>query len=342
MPIRALSFLLVASTVALAQEPAPKPADKPTPPKLGGTEAVQPAPPLAELLASDGKPLAAGRIPEDTAPEARAAWERLFAATLGQGGARKAVNAFALEIDVVGSMKKDVKGPNQIAGLYEYAAPGFVRVRFKESKRELLRGPVGDWLVDPARNEVLPVERKPDDDADVRQLDDMVAIARNFIALTDPKSLRIARLALRAAPPPVVGREFTKRAKELVWIGVESPDFRLTRAPKAGARPTLYEVELGLDPKTSLPEQALVTEGATTAPLAPTTQFLVLTEWFEADGTKVPKQVRTFEIDPRTSAAGATDPLKLAFQRDPTSDVWIVSARMNPPLTAESFRPPKQ
>lgn len=340
MPIRALLFLMLASISALAQEPASRPADKPTPPKLGGTEPVPPVVKEAELLASDGKPLAPGRIPDDTTPEARAAWEKLFGATLGAAGARKPVTAFALDIDVI--LAQGAKGPNQAAGQYEYLAPGFVRVRFKDSKKESFRGPAGDWLVDPERHEVLPIERTSQNEQDVKLLDDSVAIARNFIALTDPRSLRIARLALRTMPPPVVARESAARAKELIWIGVESPDFRLTRAPTAGARPALYRIELGLDPATSLPAQALVTEGTAAAPLSPTTQFLVLNEWIEADGTKVPKQVRTFEIDPRTLAAGAADPLKFAFQRDPASDVWITNARMNPPLTADSFRPPRK
>lgn len=342
-------LLALVSAPAFAQEPAPKPTppgEKPTPPSDG-----KPVPPAVGgaganaggaapvLVGSDGQPLAPGRIPTDTAADARAAWDSLLAATLGTGSARKPVTAFSLQIDV--EYKQGARTNNTTA-LYEYVAPGNVRARFERSNRETLRGPDGDWLIDPTTRESKRIERDRDSEQDARQLDDLVSVARNFIALTDPKSLRIARLAKLAAPPTGIGKDYAARAMELTWLDVESPDFRLVQAPKANEAAALYRVQLGLDPKTALPALALVHEAGGKARIGPSTLFLELAEWYDADGARVPKVIRTFEVDEASIPSAAGDASKLRFRLDPTSDVFLKQARINPPLTADSFRPPKK
>lgn len=332
-----------AASAARAQEPAPKPTpppiEKPTPPEVGAKPAppsIGGAQPAEVLVGSDGEPLAPGRIPSNTDAAAKSTWDALLAATLGASAERKPVSSFSLEIDVVLNEK------NQAGGVYDYLAPGWVRVRLDKTKNVSMRGPDGDFLLDPDQGVAQRIEDTRESKDDRRQLDDMVSVARNFVALTDPKSLRIARLARMSAPPPVVGPDHAQRAKELVWLDVESPDFRLVRAAKPGERPALYRVQLGLDAKTSLPMQALVHEAGGKASVTPNTLFLELADWFLADGTRVPKQVKTYEVDPQSVPAGAADATKLRFQLDPTSDVVITKARINPPLTPDAFRPPKK
>ncbi|MBK7877921.1 MAG: hypothetical protein IPJ77_19755 [Planctomycetes bacterium] len=343
IPVPALGLLVLASALAApvpgAQDPTPKPTPPPVEQPAGGTKPAPPgagAQPAEVLLGSDGAPLAPGRIPANTDAAAKSAWDALLAATLGAAAERKPVTSFSLEIDVV------VKEKNQAGGQYDYLAPGWVRARLDKTKNVSMRGPDGDFFYDPDKHVAQKIEVTRETESDRRQLDDMLAIARNFVALTDPKSLRIARLARMSAPPPVVGPDHALRAKELVWLDVESPDFRLVRTTTPGDRPALYRVQLGLDAKTSLPVQALVHEAGGKASVTPNTLFLELADWRLYDGTRVPKQVKTYEVDERSLAAGAGDATKLRFQLDPTSDVVITKAQINPPLTADAFRPPKK
>jgi hypothetical protein len=324
----AASFLIVGQDpTPPSKDPAP-PAQKPTPPPLKGDTPA----PNAEL-----EKLVPGQLPAATDAATRETWEKVLAATLGKAGERKPVTAFSLEIDVL--YKARVATTNQGVGLYEYLAPGHVRLRFKDSKREVLRGPDGDWLVDPSRDEASRIERSRESQEDTRQLDDMVSIGRNFVALTDPKSLRLASLAKLATPPAGLFGEHAKRAKELVWLEFASPDFRLARS---GRETKLHRVQLGLDPKTWLPTHALVHDDSSQAPLSPTSIFLVLGDWFQSNGYQVPKKIQLWEIDDASLATGRSDPRRLRFRLDPTSDVFLMGATINPPLKPEAFVPAKK
>jgi hypothetical protein len=269
-----------------------------------------------------------GVLPANTDPAAREAWQRALAATVLAGGERAPIVSFELVIDA--RVKPSEGAINQIKGLYQYLAPNCVRTRVRETGLEYVRGPQGDWFIDPNREGAVKIGNDRESEQERRQLDAVMGVARNFVALTDPKGLRIASLARASAAPTGLPPKFQKRATELVWLDATSPDFRLTRAAQANAGEQLYRVQLGLAPDTSLPELALLHDGANAAALAPSSVFLELSRWEPSGGYKVPRQLNAYEIVPGTP---------LRFGLDPSTDVFITSATINPPLTPDSFRP---
>jgi hypothetical protein len=188
----------------------------------------------------------------------------------------------------------------------------------------------------------MKLDRSRENEQDRRQIDDMLSIARNFVALTDPQRLRIASMKKLATPPAIVPPassevDYAKLAAGLLWIEVQSPDFRLLRAAQAKGE-QLYRVELGLDPKSSLPQLVLIHEGAA---LARSSVFLKLGQWKESEHYLLPRRIQAFEIDESGTQPVKDAPVRLAFQRDASSDVFVKNAAINPPLTADSFRPPE-
>jgi len=326
-------MLLAPLLLAVLQDP---PA-RPVPPKLAG-DVAQPA---APLLASDGQPLAPGRIPTDTAPEARAAWEQVLKATIGPHAARAPITAFDLTIDARVSTPEG--GTNQVAGRYKFQVPGSVLCTIERNKT-LLRGPEGDFLI----AEDLPrgferLERSRENEQDLKLLDDLLTISRNFIALSDPRQIRLASLK-RAARPAIVptGRklDFEARAGQLAWLEVQSPDFRLT----SGSAAQLYRIELGYDAQSFLPQLVLIHE--TPSGLGPKSVFIELKTWTARGAFQVPGSVRLFELDPPSAPAagevapGATPPApRLRFRSEAASDIFISDALINPPFTDQAFRP---
>ncbi len=184
-----------------------------------------------------------------------------------------------------------------------------------------------------------------DDKDDVKQMDDAVVVARNFLALTNPATLRIARLALLPAAPAGIPKPFAERAQPLSWLEVHSPDFRLSRSIGAAGANALYRVQLGLDPKSSLPVLALIYDAApdanASARLGPGTLFLELRDWITESGYKLPKQIDTYEME-TPGAAAPPGSVPIGFRREPTTSVVLKRARINPPLTVDSFRPPRK
>lgn len=313
-----------------------------TPPAPAVPPEIPSAPKPRELVGSDGKPLVAGKLPEDASAEARAAWQKTLAASVLSGEQRPPISAFSFDIDA--EFKANVERVNQVNGTFEFlAGPGFLRTRFVETGREHVRGPDGDFLIDPKGGGAIKLTNSRDDADDIKQMNDAVVVARNFLALTNPSTLRIARLALLPAAPAGIPKSFAERAKALSWLEVHSPDFRLSRSIGAGGAAganALYRVQLGLDPKSSLPVLALIYDAApdanASAKLGPGTLFLELRDWITESGYKLPKQIDTFEME----TANASAPL--AFRREPTTSIVLKRARINPPLTADSFRPPKK
>lgn len=333
-----LAGVLALACAARAQEPKPKPLPPDLPAPSKPTPGTNDAPP-----ASGASALVPGALPADTTPEARAAWKQLLDASVVAGVDAKPIKAFSARVDVV------VTGEavNSGKGEYAYLSPGFVRLRLDRSKVEHLRGPNGDFVVD--AKGAHPLDRANKDDAqDLKQLDDFVAMAKNFLAFANPSALRLARVATLATPPAgpgTIGEELAARAKTLRWLEVQSPDFRLPNAAPSGKGDVAsYRMRVGLDPATSLPSIALLDEarsGASSPALASTTLLLALDNWAAVDGRQLPKKLRVYEIDPATLGAGSKDPLAYRFRLDPSSDVMLVQPRIDPPLKPESFLAPR-
>ena len=190
--------------------------------------------------------LVPGVLPEGTDPEAIALWKQLTEATLVQGMERRKVTSFRLTFDL---RLRPNEGESHDANntTYSFLAPqGFVRYTL-ESGRENMRGPTGDFTVT-ADGEDIKLEGREFNE-DRRQLDEAVRIARNFVALTDPGSLRIQKLAAGLTAPEGLPASLLKRASELSWIEVVSPDFHLQRdaGKTSQTRTPLFRVLLGLD-----------------------------------------------------------------------------------------------
>ena len=115
---------------------------------------------------------------------------------------------------------------------YRYLAPDCVRFRLP-SRREVGRSGLAQrdyWLLD-GDELVELVGREYEEDR--RQIQEMHAVARNFVALSDPGRLRITRLETLADPPPDVAPRLEPKERKLEWLRVASPDFALLRRDAA-------------------------------------------------------------------------------------------------------------
>jgi hypothetical protein len=304
-------------------------------PLQDGTPPVPPVPGArakSEALDEQGRELVPGVLPANTPADAAERWNRTCNAHLAPGTERRAVSAFDVALDV--RYKASDTQTNDFQARYRYLSPSFLRAT-TESRREQIRGPDGDWLLDPATNEKIRLDIGRTNEEDRRQLDESVAIAKNFVALFDPRSLRIASIATRASAPQTLPASTKARAEKCAWLDVVSPDFHLHRS-KAGSKTAargLVRVALGIEPETSRVAYALIYDGASKVEIADTTLFIELEKFKELDGFVVPHHIRVFETE-RTR--GPT-----AFRTDPSSDIYVVAGKANlrATLTPADFKP---
>jgi hypothetical protein len=307
--LAALSLLGPRPAVAL-QEPAP-PADEPSPLEQArraraeagsGAEGAQ-----APVLGPDGRPLMPGELPPGTSPAARALWERLLAATL----APAPVRSFDLRFYLV--HRREGPGTNTTQARIRFLWPAFVRASL-QSGREHVRGPEGDWLID-HEERVRLIGREGAEDK--KQIDETISIARNFLALSDPLSLRLAELAALAGPPEGLPPALVGRARELDWLALTSPDFRLYRSAErpAGAPPPLYRALLGIDRIAGQAELAWIAEAGAPGSLASSALLVHLQHHERRSGFLVPMRLAVYEI----SELG----LPRAFREEPSSELTL-------------------
>src|SRR6185503_617089 len=128
---------------------------------------------------------------------------------------------------------------------------------------------------------------------DRKQVDDMLALVRNYVALSNPARLNLLGLELLPAAPADLGKGLAGRFKKLRWLAVESSDFALLRSEVAREAPVVYRVELGLR-EDALPAVAIVRERAKSG----TDPLLVeFSEYREQDAFKLPFQLRVYPLD---------------------------------------------
>lgn len=296
--------------------------------------AGQPAPPPAPPLptATGGQPvdpailaLVPGAIPADATPAAREDWKRIEAAAFAPGAARAPITSFDLGLDVL--YKKSSSGINDLkAVVYRYLAPGFVRIDLND--RSTMRGPMGDWLEDGKRKEKVDLRFTREHAEDRRQLDETLSVARHFIALSNPGSLRIASLEKVAAAPEGLPKPLQERSRALAWLRLRSPDFRLVGV---GAAAAMSRATIGFDPTNGRVEIALVEEDRPGTGLAPTSRVVQLTGTHETQGYLVPKQIRVYSIEEGKAP--------LVFAEDAGMDLYVLRANLKPTLTPADFQP---
>jgi hypothetical protein len=246
------------------------------------------------------------------------------------GESRGPIRAFDLLFE--GRVYSGENQTNDLDARYLYLEPGHVRMVMK-SGRERMRGPKGDYLID--KSGVYPL-RGREYAEDQRELDETVAVARLFVGLSDPGRLRLASLEVLPAPPPRLPEAVAKKAAELDWIVLLSPDFR---RHQDGARATLDRVELGLERESHVPVLAVVTH-----PTDPHSAVLArLKDYQPLDGYRVPYDVTTWRIAPDQAATGPAAGIssqRLAFAAKPAIRLWLKEGRLRPRLEPADFEPP--
>lgn len=303
----------------------------------GAALAPPPQDPPPDPAHADGAPpaLAPGVLPPDTAQPARELWGELLAQTLG----REPIQAFDLSF-WMRHRSQDGRQQNDLDARYRFLMPGFVRVQL-QSGREHLRGPRGDFLIDGDQIQPLTARSHVEDR---RQLSETVAIARNFLSLTDPARLRIVRLARRDAPPIGLPPGLASRAAELDWLEITSPDFHLAGdgrpAAWAAARPAdaprLYRAVLGLERGDRRIALAVVHEEVAGAlALSPSTMLVQLGQHRDLDGYRIPHRLLVHEVDLEQSP--------WAFRERATSELSLkpkpTTIGLRPALAPEHFVP---
>lgn len=298
-------------------------------PSVPDVEIVLPDDPAARpLLASDGEPVIPGRIPSDTPEAARALWERVLAWTRTDEAAAP-VRSFDLGFDVV--FRADDRH-NQFPARYAFVdEPGWLRCDVERSKRVQVRGPKGDWLIEKGQATRL-VGRENAQSR--REMDQWVAISRNFISLTDPDKVRLVRLALGQAPPAhVLPSRDIPVAPGLQWLEVESPDFRLYESAETGVADPVYRARLGVEPATGSVRLALLEERGVPGGLSSAALLVAIEGWRTVADRRLPENLVVHALDPERVPSG--------FEERPSVDLWLLreEPRINPELPASYFEP---
>ena len=279
---------------------------------------------LTPLSAYRAQEAQAGAKPAPAADEARALWERACAAS---GEANRApLNSFQLKADVL--IRNGVQN-NESHIDYSYLAPDCIRFVLP-SKNETGRfGPAPEqyWMQTPDSVTVLAGREYKEDR---KKVDDMLTLARNYVALSIPARLNVQGLEILPAAPADLGPELASRTKKLRWIAFDSPDFALLSGDLARETPAMYLVELGLR-EDLLPAVAIVRERG-----KPSTDPLLVefSKYQEQDGFKLPFQLLVHAYDRTQKPA--------VFAKDPAQEVYVTSAALRPKLTIEDFKPRKK
>ncbi|MBV20731.1 MAG: hypothetical protein CMJ61_01020 [Planctomycetaceae bacterium] len=301
------------------------------------------------LVAVDGKPIAPGRIPEGTRPEAQVLWHKLTS-----GDRKPAIHSFDL------SFEAQIRQPgkfNEIQAtirFLQHPRGPFLDASFAREDRRSVRGPRGDFLVE--EGDAQPMVGL-DFEEDRRSLDRWCALSSHFITLSQPERIRLISLdqrALSAEQPeplsvnqhvvrfegtdPLVlpSAQLAQQARGLEWLDLQSPDFRLYETRLARAKGNVQRALLGLDPATGEVRMAMLSEAVRGAIVLESALLILVPRYQDFDGkTRVPAQLEVREVDPRTSP--------WTFEARSGTTIYLKSdGRLNPPdLSPAAFIPGK-
>jgi len=304
------------------------------PPLPPPPDAPKPAP--AAVLDVDGEPVAPGRLPESTTPEARAAWEKLAAALAITGGSRTPITGFDLGLNLRLRMQSNNEFPS---ARYAYLAPGYLLADTGKGRRQV-RGPKGDWLFDetqPTERALVRLDVGRENAEDRRQLDEALDVARLFVLLVDPKNVRVIRFVAAANPETFVPTKLAESAKKLAWFELETPDVRPGLRNKSGAR-----ILLGIAADSGLPALVLADDSAAERRVNPTTSCVALSDWKPFDGWLLPKKILVHlpRIAEATGAGGATSRVADGWQAEPSMDLVVLSGNLKSAPDLALFLPP--
>ena len=283
------------------------------------------------LLGPDGEPVLPGQLPKGASKAARARWQALLDGVL----ARKPIESFNLYF-YLRQRNPDPRRPevHDTDLAFSFLAPGYLRAELETGLMHL-RGPDGDFLI--TKEEVVPIVAGREGIEDRKQLDEMAAIARNFIGLTDPRTLRLVSLELLEQPPRELPRDLSAEGAKLDWLAVKSPDFYLYRTPDADTSksPPIYLARLGIDSKSGEVRVALIHLDRDDTNTVDTVRMVHLSKYTRRDGFLVPHQIHIHGAD--TSGKHGAE---WRFSDKPTSELTMRSrvGRLGARLKPEDFR----
>lgn len=316
-----------------------------------------PAPPVTGGPLPAGQPVAAaakpGVLPADATREARALFEELLLAVSGPPEARTPIRCFELEVDLV---RREGTQRNESGGRHAWLAPGFVRSSLGTvGKREYLRGPRGDFLIEHrdggATEQVALAGREYATDR--KLLDDLSSLSRNFTLFSDPAQVVVTRLALSPGLPAEVSARLptglrTELAQALRWLELDSPSFSLPAGEHAAATTVLLGLGSESRPRAALIRTASAPEsapgatsaaGATSAPgalgaagsAAGEVLLVLLDQDLALQRDLLPNHMRVWRGLPEAGA--------WKFDPGPETELWIHAANLHAALTPEHFVP---
>jgi len=294
-------------------------------------------------------PESSAQVVAQADPRAAAAWRRMLASGRATPEAtdQPPPRAFRLQANVV---TKDGANTNQLDVDYRYLGPNHVRFLLpsgRETGRGTGRGLSAYWLLDGGEVHRLDTRENKEDR---RQVNEMIALARNFLALTDPERIRLTRLELLQGAPfdlprPVaagIAREIRRAAEagqdpapSVIWIRLSSPDFDLVqRSGEARDARRDQLVSLAIGPE-GLPLAAVVQDpSALGRPLTPDAALLSLSRWGVNDGFRVPYRILIYRPEPASPTAGG-----LAFGADAVQDIALTQVQLRPDFVPTDFDP---
>jgi hypothetical protein len=259
--------------------------------------ARQDAAPPAPTTAVAPVELKAGELPANASEDAKALWQKLVAATRVDPLAAKPTG---FDLTFEGEAHQAQRQSNDFPKTryrFDPSGRGSVRLTMLASGRERLFGKDGAFLLD--GKEVVPLTGREHAE-DRRQVNQELSIAKNFLALTDPKSLRVAKLEKLPAPPSVLPKPLVAAGAKLEWLAIESPDFRLFQSTSVAPNAN-WRVELGLDAATHLPKLVSVTEIGLATMQAESAMLVDFRRYQALDGFQVPAELETYGVDPALS-----------------------------------------
>jgi len=272
------------------------------------------------------------------------------------GGPAEALTTFRLDAQV---RSREGVQTNDMDVSYRYLAPDCIRFRLQPSGREIGKLPGTDrrayWLKD--KDEIVELVGR-EHAQDRKSIDEMLSLARNFVALSDPARMRLARLALADGPPPVLPPSLAREARRLDWLEIESPDLALVqetdspRGRKDAPRP--HVARLGVDRESGLPTFVILypapeaaadadpdspdgtgaTDGAgprSAGPLPPSARLIRFADYGESGGYRIPRSLAVHRLDPAR--------FRPAFTDKPAQEIYVREIELQAPLTPADFQP---
>jgi len=321
---------LALSLFLQAEGPAPQPPETPAVVEQDGPKRPKLPAGLAKRMDDPYAELVPGALPKDTTPEAKALFQRLVDSAGSPGVEREALRSFDLAFEII--TRGEGAQHNQTKLRVRYSEPGYVRFSVGKDK-EMGFGASGCWQRFEDGAKWL---NGRDYVSDRKRITEVRAVAKNFLALADPRRLRLTSLQALLGPPGHVPPGTQKKLAELAWLQLQSPDFDLALGAPEGEGlqplvPRLFRATLGLDASTGRVVEALVQELDKGAPLVATSTWVSLSAPNEATGTNLPASVFVRYPDIQSKP--------WAFEAKIREQLYLLEGRLNPTLGPKDFEP---